>query len=455
MDFASRAARRARTSNQGLDMRVIVLGSGVIGTSVAYYLARSGHEVTVIDRQSGAGLETSYANAGEVSPGYSAPWAGPGVPIKAIKWLLMQHRPLVIKPMFDPAMLRWGLAMLANCTESAYRINKSRMVRLAEYSRDCLRALRDETGIRYDERARGTLQLFRTQKQLDGIGRDVEILQQSGVPFEVLDRDGFVKVEPGLAPTKDKFVGALRLPGDETGDCFKFTQELAKMAQALGARFRFGVGIQGIERRGDRISGVRTDAGVLTADRYVVALGSYSTQLLAPVGIRIPVYPVKGFSITVPITDPAFAPESTIMDETHKVAVTRLGDRIRVGGTAQLSGFDLSLTDARRRTLEFVVGDLFPRGGDVSRSEFWTGLRPMTPDGTPIVGDTPLANLFLSTGHGTLGWTMAAGTGRVMADLISGREPEISLDGLTVARYGRGASARPAAAPLSPSKAAA
>ena len=426
-------------------MRVLVLGSGVIGTSVAYYLARSGHEVTVVDRQPGAALETSYANAGEVSPGYSAPWAGPGVPLKAIKWLLMQHRPLVIQPVLDPAMWRWCVRMLANCNETAYRVNKSRMVRLAEYSRDCLRALRDETGIRYDERTQGTLQLFRTQQQLDGVGKDVEILQQSGVPFELLDRDGFMRVEPGLATTQHKFVGALRLPGDETGDCFKFTQRLAKMAQKLGATFRFGVNIQRLEKSGERITGVHTDAGLLTADQYVLALGSYSTRMLAPLGLRLPVYPVKGFSITVPITDASCAPESTIMDETHKVAVTRLGNRIRVGGTAQLSGFDLSLADARRRTLEHVVTDLFPRGGDVSRAEFWTGLRPMTPDGTPIIGGTSIDNLFLSTGHGTLGWTMAAGTGRVMADLITGREPEISLEGLGLARYGRAATTQAAA----------
>ncbi|HET9645093.1 MAG TPA: D-amino acid dehydrogenase [Burkholderiaceae bacterium] len=431
-------------------MHVMVLGSGVIGTSVAYYLTRCGHEVTVLDRQSGPALETSYANAGEVSPGYSAPWAGPGVPIKAIKWLLMRHRPLVIKPTLDPQMWRWCLQMLANCNDAAYRVNKSRMVRLAEYSRDCLRALREDTGIRYDERMQGTLQLFRTQKQLDATAKDIEILQEYGVPFELLDRDGFVRAEPGLAPTQHKFVGALRLPGDETGDCFKFTQDLARMAEGLGARFRFGVGIQGLQCSGERISGVCTDSGVLQADAYVVALGSHSTAMLAPLGMRIPVYPVKGYSITLPVSEAAFAPQSTIMDETHKVAVTRLGERIRVGGTAQLSGFDLGLSDARRRTLEFVVGDLFPRGGDMSRVEFWTGLRPMTPDGTPIVGGTSLRNLYLSTGHGTLGWTMAAGTGRVMADLISGREPEISLDGLGIDRY---RSRRTALAPLQPAKA--
>jgi D-amino-acid dehydrogenase len=417
------------------NMRVLILGSGVIGTAVAYYLARAGHEVEVVDRQPGPALETSYANAGQVSPGYSAPWAGPGVPLKAIQWMMMHHSPLLIKPMLDPSMWRFAQAMLRNCTQTRYRINKARMVRLAEYSRDCLKELRADIGIEYDEREQGTLQLFRTQKQLDGTAKDIEILKEYGVPYQLLDRAGYLKYEPALADVQEKFVGALRLPGDETGDCFKFTNRLVAAAKAMGVTFRFGVEIHGIERSGSRITGVRTAAGELTADRYVLALGSYSTQMLAPLGVRIPVYPVKGFSITVPIADAAKAPESTIMDETHKVAITRLGDRIRVGGTAQLSGFDLGLDEGRRRTLEFVLNDLFPGGGDGSHAEFWTGLRPMTPDGTPILGETPIQNLFLSTGHGTLGWTMAAGTGRVMAELISGRTPEISMDGLTVARY--------------------
>lgn len=416
-------------------MSVLILGSGVIGTSIAYYLAREGHAVAVIDRQAEPALETSHANAGEISPGYSAPWAGPGVPLKAIKWLLMHHSPLVIKPMIDPEMWRWGMAMLRNCTEARYRVNKGRMVRLAEYSRDCLKQLRADTGITYDDRAQGTLQLFRTQKQLDGIGKDIEILQRYGVPFEVLDRAGYIRHEPALTRVQEKFVGGLRLPGDETGDCFKFTQRLAGMASDLGAVFRFGESIEGLEHQGRQLTGVRTGQGVLRADHYVVALGSYSPLLLRPLGLDIPVYPVKGYSITVPICDAALAPESTLMDETHKVAVTRLGDRIRVGGTAQLSGFDLTLVEARRRTLEFVLQDLFPGAGDLGQTEFWTGLRPMTPDGTPILGETAYANLHLATGHGTLGWTMAAGTGRVMADLLLGRKPEISMDGLSMARY--------------------
>ena len=417
-------------------MKIAILGSGVIGTTAAYYLARDGHDVTVIDRQNGPALETSFANAGEVSPGYSAPWAGPGVPIKAIKWLLMHHSPLVIKPLADWAMWRWGVDMLRNCTEARYRINKARMVRLAEYSRDCMKVLRAETGIRYDERMQGTLQLFRTQKQLDGTAADIEILNQHGVPFELLDREGYLRYEPALAEVKHKFVGALRLPGDETGDCFKFTNELAKLAAGLGVKFRFGVNVTRLNGNQHGISAVETEQGPVIADRYLLAMGSYSTAMLKPLGVTIPVYPVKGFSITVPVTDAAMSPESTIMDETHKVAVTRLGDRIRVGGTAQLSGFDLQLDEGRRRTLEFVVSDLFPRGGDIARAEFWTGLRPMTPDGTPILGPTSVPNLWLATGHGTLGWTMAAGTGRLLADWMSGRDAEIDTEGLSIARYG-------------------
>jgi len=308
-------------------------------------------------------------------------------------------------------------------------------VPLAEYSRDCLRTLRAETGIAYDDRSQGTLQLFRTQKQVDGTAKDIEILKQYGVPFEVLDREGFVKCEPALALTKEKFVGALRLPGDETGDCFTFTQKLAQMAEALGVMFRYGVNIQGLVRTGNDITGVRTDAGELEADCYLVALGSYSPLLLRPVGIDIPVYPVKGYSITVPIAEAQYAPESTIMDESHKVAVTRLGDRIRVGGTAELAGYNLNLRDSRRATLNFVVSDLFPRGGDLAGSTFWSGLRPMTPDGTPIIGPTPRGNLWISTGHGTLGWTMATGTGALLADWIGGRKPAIETAGLTLARY--------------------
>ena len=363
------------------------------------------------------------------------------MPLKAVKWLLMRHRPLVIRPRLDAQLVGWCLAMLRNCTAARYERNKGRMVRLAEYSRDALRALRAQTGIAYDERARGTLQLFRTQGQLDGAAADIAILERYGVAHELLDRDGCIVHEPALAQVREKIAGGLRLPGDETGDCYKFACELAALAAQRGVEFRFGTTIRSLTRQGGRIGGVATDAAPVQGDAYLVALGSHSTRLLAPLGLALPVYPVKGYSITVPISDAAGAPESTVMDETHKVAVTRLGDRIRVGGTAELAGYDLTLHEARRRTLAHVVTDLFPRGGDVAQASFWCGLRPMTPDGTPVLGATRWPNLFLATGHGTLGWTMAAGTARVIADLISGRTPAVDLAGLTIERYRGGAAA--------------
>lgn len=417
-------------------MKIMILGSGVIGTASAWYLAKAGHEVTVIERQTGPALETSFANAGEVSPGYSAPWAGPGVPLKALKWLAMQHSPLVIRPSLDPKMWRWVWQMLMNCNHRAYGINKGRMVKLAEYSRDCMIALREETGIHYDERMQGTLQLFRTQKQLDGAQTDIEILKQYNVPYELLTPEQCLRSEPALKHVQGKYVGGLRLPNDETGDCFKFTQNLAQMAQKLGVKFEYGVEIKGIQVAGGKVEKVHTSKGALQADSYLLALGSYSPLLLAPLGIKIPVYPIKGYSITVPITNPDGSPESTVMDETFKVAITRLGDRIRVGGTAEIAGYDLRLHEARRATLVHSVSDLFPHGGDISLAQFWCGLRPMTPDGTPIVGPSgKYSNLYLSTGHGTLGWTMACGTGQLMADLISGKKPAINTDGLFVDRY--------------------
>ncbi|WP_372002512.1 D-amino acid dehydrogenase [Tistrella mobilis] len=416
-------------------MKIIILGSGVLGVASAYYLARKGHEVTVVDRQPAAAMETSFGNAGEVSPGYSAPWAGPGVPLKAIKWLTMEHGPLKIRPKLSMHQWSWLAQMLANCTSERYAVNKARMVRIAEYSRDCLKELRAEIGISYDERTMGTLQLFRKQEQLDGIDGDVKVLKDSGVAFEVLDRDGCIRAEPGLARVRDKFVGGLRLPGDETGDCHIFTQNLAAEAERLGVTFLYDTSIQALAAEGDRITGVSTSRGVLTADRYVVALGSYSPLLLKQIGIKAPIYPVKGYSITVPITNSQLAPVSTVMDETYKIAITRLGDRIRVGGTAELAGFDLALRDGRRKALEHSVSDLFPEGGDVAAASFWCGLRPMTPDGTPIIGGTKYRNLWLNTGHGTLGWTMSCGSGRVLADLISGDRPDIDTHDLAIDRY--------------------
>ena len=433
-------------------MRILVLGSGVIGVTSAWYLARQGHEVTVVDRQPGAALETSFANAGQVSPGYSTPWAAPGIPLKAIRWLFQRHAPLAIRPDGTLFQLRWLAGMLANCTEDRYAVNKERMLRLSEYSRDCLRALRAETGIAYEGRQLGTLQVFRTDAQMAAVDKDVRVLREQGVPFELLGRDELARVEPALAAVSGTLVGGLRLPGDETGDCQAFTTRLAEAAGRAGVRFLYGTTIDRIERQGDAIAAawVRGPEGRrrLVADQFVLALGSYSRELLGPLGLDLPVYPLKGYSLTVPITDPAAAPVSTVMDETYKVAVTRFDDRIRVGGMAEVAGFDLRLDPRRRATLEKVVTGLFPRGGDVRAATFWTGLRPMTPDGTPIVGRSPLSNLYLNTGHGTLGWTMSCGSGRVLADLISGRVPEIEHADLGYARYEKKRAANPVLRPV-------
>jgi D-amino-acid dehydrogenase len=416
-------------------MRIVILGAGVIGVSTAYCLGKAGHEVTVIERQPGPALETSFANAGEVSPGYSSPWAAPGLPLKALKWLFMRHRPLVIRPAMDLAMVAWGIRLLANCTTCRYERNKGRMLRLARYSRDCLEALRADTGIAYEQRMQGTLQMFRTQKQLDGATTDIAVLQKLGIEYEVLSRAGCLAVEPGLTGVAEKIAGGLRLPGDETGDCFLFTNAMAAMAEKMGVHFRYQTGVRRLEHDRDRVTGViLADETRLTADSYVLALGSYSPMLARQVGIRLPIYPVKGYSLTFAVKNDDAAPQSTIMDETYKVAVTRLGGRVRVGGTAELNGYNKTLRASRRATLEHVVGDLFPNAGDFGEASFWAGLRPMTPDGPPFLGASPLANLYLNTGHGTLGWTMAAGSARALTDLISGRIPDIDLEGLGLDR---------------------
>jgi D-amino-acid dehydrogenase len=418
-------------------LKVVVLGSGVIGTSTAYYLARAGAEVIVLDRRPAPALETSFANAGQISPGYSTPWAAPGLPWKAAKWLFQKHAPLSIRPDGSLFQLRWMMSLLANCGPDRYARNKERMMRIAEYSRDCLRQLRDDTGLAYEARMRGTLQLFRSAAQMEATKQDIAVLTEYGVPFSLLDRDELERVEPALRFARQRVVGGLHLPNDETGDCHLFTQALAKEAERLGVVFRFNLAAQGFEVSDGKILGIRAGDELINADRYVLALASYSRAMLKPLGLDIPVYPVKGYSITMPIVDESAAPQSTVLDETYKIAITRFDDRVRVGGMAELCGFDLQIDPRRKKTLEWVVNDLFPCGA-LPQAQMWTGLRPMTPDNCPIVGATPYPNLFLNTGHGTLGWTMACGSGKLVADMLIGRQPEIRIDDLSMARYVQG-----------------
>ena len=427
-----------------MTMRILVLGSGVIGVTTAWYLRQAGHDVVVVDRQPEPAMETSFANAGQVSPGYASPWPAPGIPAKAIGWLLSRHAPLAIRPTADPAQYRWMWQMLRNCTSARYGVSKARMVRLAEYSRLCLEQLRQEQGLQYEQRTLGTTQLFRTSAQLDAAARDIAILEQYGVAYQLLDREGIIGAEPALAKVQDDLMGALRLPGDETGDCHLFTVQLAELAARQGVEFRQGT-VEALQAGGGKVTGVRIDGRLETADRYVMATGSWTAPLLAPLGIRLPVYPLKGYSLTIPIRNEEMAPISTVLDESYKVAITRFDDRIRVGGMAEVSGYDMSLPERRRQTLEMVVRSLYPDGGDLEAAEFWTGLRPSTPDGPPVIGATRYPNLLLNTGHGTLGWTMACGSGRYLADLVDGRTPAIDPEGLDISRYDRPWPVAPAA----------
>jgi len=416
-------------------MKVLVLGGGVIGITSAWYLSRAGHEVTIVDRAAGPGLETSFANGGQVSWGAGVPWAAPGVPVQALKWLVRPHSPLLLRPRLDPAMWRWLFRMLGQCTSERFAINRARMLRLSRYSHDCLVGLRSDTGIHYDEQTTGLLELFRSQESFDRAAREISQLAEWGVNCRLLDRAACLAQEPALRSASGKIKGGLHFPDDESGDCYQFTQKLAAMAESNGVRFMAKTRVDRLEADGNRLMRMQTSAGPLTADAYVLACGSYSPLLLRPLGITLPVYPVKGYSVTAELTDSARAPAGSVTDSEYKVVLTRLGNRLRGAGTAELAGYDLSLRPSRLATIQHVLTDLFPGACDITPGKAWCGLRPMTPDNPPVLGTTPYTNLFLNTGHGTLGWTMACGSGKILADLVSGCSAEIDLDGLTLSRF--------------------
>ncbi len=327
--------------------------------------------------------------------------------------------------------------MLMNCNARSYELNKCRLLKLAQHNQQQFIDLRADTNIAYDGETKGTLQLFRKAADLKGTATDIEILQRHGIEANQLNIDECIAVEPGLDRVRHKIAGGLHIPVDETGDCFKFTQNLEALAKRSGVVFKYGVTINIFEHENDLITGINTSEGLITADSYVMAMGSYSPLFLKPLGIDIPVYPVKGYSLTLPVTNADAAPVSTLMDETYKVAITRLGDRIRVGGTAELGGYNTDAPQKRRKTVDHVISDLFPDGGDLSKAEFWAGLRPMTPDGTPIIGKTPFSKLYLNTGHGTLGWTLSCGSSQLLSNIISERESGFDLDGYGLDRYAK------------------
>ena len=417
-------------------MKVVVLGAGIIGTTSAYFLAKQGHEVTVIDRQDSVSMETSHANAGCLSYGFTSPWASPGLPFSVLKWVLTGRSPLIINPNMSVETIKFLYRMYKNCNSRSYEINKRRMLRVANYSQKALLEIETDFDLYYEQKKQGSLQLFWDLKEIEKTQKDIAILDKFNINSQLLSAEECVKIEPGLQYVKNKLAGGIQFMDDFTGNCYLFSTEVYKKCVEMGVNFEFNTEIKSLQISNDKIASVSTDSGEIKADCYSVSLGSYSTKILSKIGIEIPIYPVKGYSITLPVLSNEDAPQSTIMDEKNKIAITRLGDRIRVAGMAHLTDFDKNLRTKSLDSLMSGLDLLFPKSYESSKeTNFWTGFRPSTPDGTPIIGPTPFNNLFLNTGHGTLGWTMSAGSGKLLANLVSGIDPEISTEGIDMSRY--------------------
>lgn len=395
----------------------------------AWYLAEAGHEVLVVERQPEAGMETSFANGGQISAGHAEPWAKPSVIPKIVQWLGREDAPFLFRARLDPAQWEWGLRFLRECAPGRFERNCRELAGLAAYSRDRLRALRAATGIAYDHLARGILHFATGARDFEALARSAEAARALGVERQVKSAPECLALEPALKDSEDPIVGGVYTPGDESGDARQFTEALARLAAGRGVAFRFEARIQAIESSGAEVSGVRVGEELLSADAYVVCLGSYSPLMLRRLGIRIPVYPLKGYSITLALgpAEAAVAPSVSLTDEAHKIVVSRLGNRLRAAGTAELTGYDTQLNPVRCAAISRRVRTLFPALGGITEVENWSGLRPATPDNVPIIGRTALRRLYLNTGHGTLGWTLACGSGKALADIVSGRRPEVSF----------------------------
>ena len=407
-------------------MRVVVLGAGVVGVTSAWYLAEAGHDVLVIDRQPAAAQETSFANGGQISVSHAEPWANPLAPLKVLRWLGREDAPLLWRWRADLQQWLWGLRFLRECTPARTLANIEAILRLALYSRSALQTLRQTTGIEYDHLERGILHLYFDESEFAHAARQAALMREHGCDRVVKDAAECLALEPALALSRLKLVGGTYTAGDESGDACKFTQRLAELCVRRGVQFRYDLPIEQLHQQGGRISGVRVQGGELvTADRYIVALGSYTPLLLRSLGIGLALVPGKGYSATLPLHAESIAPTVSLIDDQHKLVFSRLGDRLRVAGTAEFAGHDTSLNTVRCQALLARALSLFPQVGAVDQVEFWAGLRPVTPGNVPLLGATRFANLFLNTGHGTLGWTMACGSARLLADLVSGRVPEI------------------------------
>ena len=411
-------------------MNIVILGAGIAGVTAAYFLAKDGHDVVVIDRQPAAGLEASFANGGQLATTSAGPWARPAALKTALKSLGREDAPLIMRLRADPAMWTWCLRFLRNCTTARLVRNTAPLLRLSLHARAMLDDLIAETNIDIAREKRGILDLVYDARALEREARHA-----GSETCEVVEAARCLEIEPALAGIAGRFAGGLYFPQDQSGDAYLFTTGLADACLALGVEFRYGVDVTGIESRGGQVERVKTVEGDIAADSYVLSLGSYSSRFVRPLGLRLPIYPVKGYSVTIPTTGYNGAPRVSISDESRKIVISRLGDRLRAAGTAELAGYDVSANLARSGAVLDALMAIFPNGGDAAKAEFWTGLRPMTPDGAPILGRAPLSNLYLNTGHGTLGWTTAAGSGQILADIIAGRPPVVDLTGLTLERF--------------------
>ncbi|MEC7119542.1 MAG: D-amino acid dehydrogenase [Pseudomonadota bacterium] len=413
-------------------MKVIVLGAGVIGTTAAWFLHQKGYDVTVIDRQPQAGLETSFANGGQISVSHAEPWANPAAPKKALKWLFKEDAPLLFRLRADSMQWRWGMQFLRECTPAKTRHNIIQMVNLGTYSRHTLQQLRAETGIEYDCLTQGILHFYTDPAEFDAALEPAQIMREFGCDRRVIDREEAVRLEPALASIKDRIAGATYTAADESGDAHRFTQNLASLAAARGVEFLYNTTIVGLDADAQAITGVRIQDGngmpvTLHADAYLVCMGSYSPMLVKPLGVDLLIYPAKGYSATLPIVQPELAPQVSLTDDEYKLVFSRLGNRLRVAGTAELNGYSTELNAVRCQAITRRVMQLFPDAVDPSQAAYWTGLRPATPSNIPYIGRSKLSNLYLDTGHGTLGWTHACGSGQAIADIIAGQQPAVEF----------------------------
>ena len=413
-------------------MKVLVIGAGVIGTTTAWYLSEAGHEVTVVDRQPGAGQETSFANGGQISVSHAEPWANPGAIRKVFGWLGKEDAPLLFRWRMDPELFRWGLQFLRECSASRTKQNIRAIVALASYSRRSLIELRAKTGMSYDQLTQGILHFYTNQQEFDDALEPAEIMREFGCDRKVIDANEAVRLEPALASVKDKIAGATYTEADESGDAHVFTQNLSKLAADRGVQFRYNTTILGLDVEGGQISGVRVrgqdgQVQVLKADKYLLCMGSYSPMLVKDLGVDLLIYPAKGYSATLDIQDASKAPQTSLTDDEYKLVFSRLGNRLRIAGTAELNGYSTNLNDVRCKAITRRVMELFPGMADPEQAVYWTGLRPATPSNVPYIGVSKISNLYLNTGHGTLGWTHSCGSGRSIADIMAGKQPELDF----------------------------